>query len=364
VALALLAAGVVGLWSPWLATLGVLATLAGYLTLAALLFEAGAVLDLIYPPAALLVSFALALAHRLVFAEADRRVVREAMGRYLSPAVGRFVLADPRRLTVGGELRTMTVLFTDLRKFTTLSHTLPPETLVTLLNRYRAIMTDVVFAHDGVIVQFAGDAIEAFWNAPMEQPDHARRACRAALDMAEALQALRPEFEARGWGQLDIGIGVNTGRMVVGNFGSRRRLEYAVVGDPVNVAARLEGLTKVYGVRIVAGEDTRAAGGDAFAWRFLDLVAVRGRPAPLRVYELLGAAGALDGAPAQRLARYHEGIELYRGRRFDEAVERFAALAEEAPGDGPVRLYLERVRQALVDPPPASWDGVHEAMIK
>lgn len=364
VVLALLAALLVGRASPWLATLGVLGVLAGYLTLAVVLFESGTVQNLIYPPAALLVTFALTLAHRVVFAEAHRRIVQEAMERYLSPAVGRFVLADPRRLTLGGEVRTMTVLFTDLRKFTTLSHTLPPETLVTLLNRYRAIMTDVVFANDGVIVQFAGDAIEAFWNAPMEQSDHAARACRTALAMADALQAIRPEFAARGWGQLDIGIGVNTGRMIVGNFGSRRRLEYAVVGDPVNVAARLEGLTKVYDVRIVAGEDTRAAAGDAFGWRFLDLVAVKGRPTPLRVYELLGAAAQLDRAMALRLDRYQHGVDLYRARRFDEAARRFAALAEEAPDDGPVALYLERARQAVVDPPPESWDGVHEAMIK
>jgi adenylate cyclase len=186
----------------------------------------------------------------------------------------------------------MTVLFMDLRQFTTLSHSLPPETLVALLNRYRAIMSDVVFAHDGVIVQFAGDAIEAFWNAPMDQPDHARRACQAALDMSLALGAIRPEFEARGWDHVDLGIGINTGRMVVGNFGSRRRLEYAVVGDPVNVAARLEGLTKLYGVRVVAGDDTRAAAGEAFAWRFLDRVAVKGRPAPLNVLAGGGARRA------------------------------------------------------------------------
>ena len=248
VALALLAAVLTGIRSPWLGALALLAVLAVYLTLAAVAFDAGVVLNLIYPPAALLAVFAATLAHRVVFAEKDRRLAREAMDRYLSPAVGRWVLADPRRLSLGGEVREMTVLFTDLRQFTTLSHTLPAETLVALLNRYRSIMSDVVFAHDSVIVQFAGDAIEAFWNAPMAQPDHARRACQAALDMTAALRAIRPEFEARGWQHLELGIGINTGRMIVGNFGSRRRLEYAVVGDPVNVAARLEGLTKLYGV--------------------------------------------------------------------------------------------------------------------
>jgi adenylate cyclase len=358
-------AAIVTHWAnPWLAGLAVGALLAAYLTAAAVAFETGLVLNLVYPPAAALVSLAVTLGHRVVFAEKDRRLAREAMDRYLSPAVGRWVLADPRRLTLGGDLREMTVLFTDLRQFTTLSHSLPPETLVALLNRYRAIMSDVVFAHDGVVVQFAGDAIEAFWNAPMAQPDHARRACRAALGMSAALQAIRPEFEARGWEELDIGIGINTGRMVVGNFGSRRRLEYAVVGDPVNVAARLEGLTKVYGVRIVAGDDTRAATADAFVWRFLDLVAVKGRPEPLRVWEVAGPADQVDPEGKRRLERYQEGVDLYRARRFAEAEKILTALAVDMPGDGPVALYLERSRAALLKPPPDDWDGVHVARIK
>jgi adenylate cyclase len=182
--------------------------------------------------------------------------------------------------------------------------------------------------------------------------------------MSAALQTIRPEFEARGWEALDIGIGINTGRMVVGNFGSRRRLEYAVVGDPVNVAARLEGLTKVYGVRVIAGDDTRAAAADAFVWRFLDLVAVKGRPEPLRVWEVAGPSDQVDPEGKRRLERYQEGVDLYRARRFVEAEKLLAALAVDMPGDGPVALYLERSRAALLNPPPDDWDGVHVARIK
>jgi len=362
--LGFLAALAVGLPSPWAAAITVMVLLALYFTVAAVVFESGIALDLVYPPASLLGVFGVALAHRVVFAEKDRRLAREAMDRYLSPTVGRWVREDPRRLSLGGELREMTVLFMDLRQFTTLSHSLSPEALVGLLNHYRSVMTDVVFAHDGVIVQFAGDAIEAFWNAPMEQPDHARRACQAALDMSAALQATRPESEARGWGPLDVGIGINTGRMVVGNFGSRRRLEYAVVGDPVNVAARLEGLTKFYSVRVVAGDDTRTAAGDVFAWRFLDRVALKGRPEPVCAWELVERADRLDAERREQLARYQQGVDLYRGRRFEEALDIFGALAKEAPGDGPVAVYLERSRQAVVTPPADDWDGVFVASFK
>jgi adenylate cyclase len=348
----------------WLAAAGAAVALAAYLTAAALLFEAGTLVDLVYPPAALVLTTTIVLTYRLVFVESEQRLIRQAMRRYLSPAVGRWVLADPRRLALGGELREMTILFNDLRDFTTIAHALPPETLVTLLNRYRTVMTDVVFAEDGVLAQYVGDAIEAFWNAPMDQADHARRACRAALGMVRALDALRPEFAAQGWLHLDAGVGINTGRVVVGNMGSTERIAYTAVGDAVNVAARLEGLTKEYGVHIVIGDDTRKAAGDAIVCRVLDLVAVKGRPEPLTVWEVLGEAGAVDAATAARVARYHEAIDRYRARRWLEAEKLFADLEAEAPDDRPVALYRRRSREALEDPPPPDWDGVHVARTK
>ncbi len=364
VVLALLAAGLAIGVAPWLATAAALVGLAAYLTVAALLFERGWVLDLVYPPAALLLTATFTLTHRVVFVEAEERLIRQAMGRYLSPAVGRWVLENPRRLALGGELRQMSVLFSDIREFTTFAHALPPETLVALLNRYRGEMTDVVFAHDGVLAQYAGDAIEAFWNAPMDQLDHARRACQAALDMLAGLERLRPVFAAHAWPGLDIGIGINTGPMIVGNTGSRDRLAYTAVGDAVNVAARVEGLTKDYGVHIVIGEETRRATGDAFACRFLDRVAVKGRPEPVAVYELLAPAGAVAPAQVVQLARYVEGVELYRARKWEEAERIFAALEREMPTDGPITLYRQRSRTAIETPPPPDWDGVHVVMAK
>ena len=258
----------------------------------------------------------------------------------------------------------MTVLFSDLRSFTTLAHALPPATLVALLNRYRAEMADAVFRHDGVLAQYAGDAIEAFWNAPMDQADHARRACDTALDMVAALDGLRPVFEARGWAHLDLGVGINTGQMVVGNMGSKDRLIYTAVGDPVNVAARLEGLSKEYGVRVVVGEATVAAAPDAFTYRLLDLVAVKGRAEPLRCYEVVARAGTLGPDALGRLARYHEALDLYRARRWEEALGALDALARDAPADGPIALYQRRTRALLAEPPPPDWNGVFVAESK
>jgi adenylate cyclase len=362
--MALLAALVVAAWRPLPAGLTVAAGLGLYVTAAALLFERGTILDLLFPPAALLLSFAGALAARLVVEQAEQRTIREALGRYLSPVVSQWVLADPERLRLGGETREMTVLFSDLRQFTTLAHALPPSALVSLLNTYRAAMADVVFRHDGVLAQYAGDAIEAFWNAPMDQADHARRACLTALDMVAALDTLRPVFAARGWAHLDLGVGINTGEMVVGNMGSKDRLIYTAVGDPVNVAARLEELSKEYGVHIVVGEATLAAEPSAFTYRFLDRVAVRGRGEPLCCYEVLGRAGALDSSAERRLARYHEAIELYRARRWEEALRLLDELRLERPGDGPVELYRRRARALLAAPPPEDWDGVFVAAPK
>jgi adenylate cyclase len=278
--------------------------------------------------------------------------------------VGRWMLADPRRLALGAELREMTVLFSDIRDFTTHAHELLPDVLVALLNRYRSALTEIVFARDGVLAQYAGDAVEAFWNAPMDQPDHAERACHAALDMVAALGELRSHFAQRGWRRLDIGIGINTGRMVVGNMGSPTRLEYSAVGDSVNVAARLEGLTKEYGVHVIVGEETRAAAGAAFVSRFLDVVVVKGRPEPVQAYEIVARTGELTPARLEAIRRFEEAVDLYRSRRWADAAKLFAELVVQDPDDGPAVLYARRSQAALTDPPPPEWAGVHVARTK
>jgi len=296
--LALLAALLVASTRPVVAAACTVGLFGLYLVLAGVLFDGGAVLNLVFPPAALLLAFVVTLIYRVIFEQAKQREILAVMARYLSPAVSRWVLDDPDRLNLVGESREMTVLFCDLRGFTALSQALDPKLLVSLLNEFMTAMTDVVFDHYGVLDKYIGDAIMAFWGAPMDQPDHAQRACATALDMIETLRELQADWERRGAPKLDVGIGINTGPMVVGNMGSRKRLAYTVLGDTVNVAFRLEGLTKEYGTRVVIGNATRAAAGAAFEYRYLGAVTVAGRSEPLAAYELVSRAGRLDPGQA------------------------------------------------------------------
>ena len=357
---ATLCAALPPMWAP-VATGGLLVL---YLLAASLAFDRGLLLNMIYPPLALSLSFSLIMIYRVVFEQAEQRTIRGVMARYLSPSVSQWALKDPERLALGGETRTMTVLFSDLRGFTSLSQNMDPQALTALLNEYMTAMTEIVFQHDGVLDKYIGDAIMAFWNAPMEQEDHARRACDTALDMLARLQTLQADWAGRGLPALDIGIGINTGRMVVGNMGSRDRLAYTVLGDAVNVASRLEGLNKEYGTRIVIGEETRSAAGERFHYRFLDLVAVKGRSEPLAVFEISGRTGQLDAAAVDRLDRYAQGIALYRQRRWADASTCFRLLQDTDGADGPSTLYLRRSLAFAESPPPPDWDGVFVATTK
>lgn len=349
---------------PPVATFGMLCLLGLYLLTAGALFDAGILLNLVYPPSAILLAFGSTMVYRVRFEQAAERRVRELMARYLSPKVSQWVLREPDRVKLGGESRDMTVLFSDLRGFTTLSHTLDPQTLVSLLNEYMTAMTRIVFKHDGVLDKYIGDAIMAFWNAPMEQPDHARRACHTALEMIEKLGELQADWKRRGMPLLELGIGINSGPMVVGNMGSLERLSYTVLGDTVNVASRLEGLSKEYGAQVVISEATRAAAGPAFEYRYLDVVAVKGRSQPLAVYEVVGCAGQLSPGVVMLLECYQRGIELYRARRWRQAAELFREIHASAPNDGPVAFYLRRSSERCAHPPPAEWNGVHVAESK
>jgi adenylate cyclase len=266
----------------------VTASLFLYLVGASMSFDRGMLLNMVYPPAAMLLGFTATQGYRIFFEQAQRRLVQDLMSRYLSPSVSQWVLQQPEQLKLGGETRVMTVLFCDLRGFTTLSRSVDPHLLVSFMNDFMTAMTDIVFRHDGVLDKFIGDEVMAFWNAPREQPDHAALACQAALEMVREIDGLRSSWSHRGLPPLDIGVGINTGSMVVGNMGSRERLAYTVIGDAVNVASRLQNLNKQFSTHVLTTETTRKAAGDRFVYRAIEQVKLRGHDEPLTVYELLG----------------------------------------------------------------------------
>jgi adenylate cyclase len=275
------------------------------------------------------------------------------------------MLADPGKLELGGEEKVLTVLFSDLAEFTAYSERYSPRELIGLLSEYYARVTEPIFAQHGMIKEYVGDELMAIFGAPLEQPDHAVRACAAALEMREVRLALNEEWIHKGRTPLLARTGINSGVMLVGNVGSVYRFSYGALGDEVNLGSRLEGLNKIYRSEILVGENTVAMLGDAFRLREIDLVRVVGRQRPTRVYELLGRTGEpLPDARERSLSCYAEGLHAYRERRFDDARAPLEACLAAWPGDGPARTLVERCAQLRIAPPPENWEGVYEATIK
>jgi adenylate cyclase len=296
-----------------------------------------------------------------VAAEEDRaRRIRRTFEHYVSGPVVEDMLRHPERVTLGGERREMTVLFSDIRGFTSISENLDPEALVRLLNEFFTPMTRLVLEQGGTLDKYMGDALMAFFGAPLAQPDHAARACRTALAMRDELEHLNDGWHRDGklprHLTLGIGIGLNSGEMSVGNVGSEMVFGYTVIGDNVNLGSRIEGLNKDYDTRILVSEFTARAAGDGFLFRELDRVRVKGKQQPVGIHELLDAApGSLD--QAGRAALFARGLAAYRAQDFSGAAALFADLADRL-GDGPAKVFAERCRHYLAEPPPADWDGV------
>ncbi len=322
--------------------------------------------------------------------ESQRREIRSAFGQYLSPVVVEQLARDPSRLKLGGDHRSMTFLFCDIRGFTAISERYreDPGSLIALINRYMTPMTDTIQAHRGTIDKYIGDAIMAFWNAPLDNEGHARDACVAALGMVRELEtlnrALAAEAEAGGTERLraepgngaaakprvftpglTIGIGINTGACIVGNMGSEFRKNYTVLGDAVNLAARLESQSKNYGVTIVLGEETHKQVAD-FASIELDLIAVQGKAQAVHIFTLLGAAEFAATPSYRDLRTRHDAmLAAYRGQRWAEARALIASCRPlSRPLDHLYDVYETRIELFETIPPPADWDGVHIAESK
>jgi adenylate cyclase len=317
------------------------------------------------PILALLACYLVATVFTYVREEKQRRYIHGAFDRYLSPELVKRITDDPSRLELGGEVREMTVLFCDIRGFSRISEGLGPQEIIGFLIAFLTPMTDILLARRATIDKYIGDAILAFWNAPLDDPDQHCNAARGALEMVARLDALNAEMPERKdmvWpGPVEIGIGLNSGPCCVGNMGSARRLSYSLIGDTVNLASRIEGLTKQYGVRIALGE-ALAAKLPGFALVELDRVRVVGRERPETVHALLGDEATAEAPEFRAFCEGHAAmLDAYRAQRWDEAEERIAASEEAAARHGLPKLYARY--RALVaafraEPPPPDWDGV------
>ncbi len=337
-----------------------------YIVMARWLFiNAGVWLNVVYPLLALSTSYTALTLYDYVTEERERKKVKGAFGHYVSPVVINEMLKDPGRLQLGGEEKILTVLFSDLQGFTSYSERYTPHQMIELLSDYYARMTEQIFACEGMLKEYVGDELMAIFGAPVEQSDHAKRACAAALAMREHRAALCEEWAKIGRPPMIARTGVNSGLMLVGNLGSKYRFAYGVLGDHVNLGSRLEGLNKAYKTEILIGENTAELVEKSFLLREVDMVQVVGREQSVRIYELLAAAGtSLPDDQEKAFSSYSAGLEAYRQQFWDDALNLFRESLVLWQGDGPSRVMIERCRDYQQSPPPEDWDGVYEATSK
>ena len=301
--------------------------------------------------------FALNMSYGYFVESRTKRQITGLFGQYVPSELVEEMAKHPESVSMEGESREMSILFSDVRGFTTIAESLDPKELTLLMHDFLTPLSRVVYKHHGTIDKYMGDCIMAFWGAPLFDPDHARNAMLAAIEMQTTLQNLQSFFKERGWPEIRAGIGINTGRVSVGNMGSELRVAYTVMGDEVNLASRLEGLTKQYGVDLIVGENTRNAVTD-FIYRELDHVRVKGKDKPVAIYEPLGLASEASKDLHDQVRLFHEVRRYYRKQDWDQAELQLMNLQRMFPATELYRIYAERVVFYRKNPPPADWDGV------
>lgn len=300
--------------------------------------------------------FALNMSYGFFVESRAKRQITGRFGQYVPPELVDEMSEHPERFSMEGESRELSVLFSDVRGFTTISEGLDPKQLSQLMNEFLTPLTQVIYRHRGTIDKYMGDCIMAFWGAPIDDPQHARNAVLAGLEMQATMKSLQPEFERRGWPALSIGVGANTGRMSVGNMGSDVRVAYTVMGDAVNLASRLEGLTKQYGVDMIVGEGTRNAVRDV-VFRELDRVTPKGKKEPVAIFEPIGPAGSVDKARQDELSLWNQALKQYRAQEWDMAELQLINLKQRFPGTELYTTFVKRIAHFRSRPPGAGWDG-------
>ncbi|MDK2123216.1 CHASE2 domain-containing protein [Parachitinimonas caeni] len=307
------------------------------------------------------VLFALNMAYGYFFEARKKRQMASLFGQYVPPELVGKMAEDPEKYTMDGQSRELTVLFSDVRSFTTISESMDPKELSRFMNEFLTTLSEVIRSkYLGTIDKYMGDCVMAFWGAPIYDPDHATNAVLAGIEMQRAIAELGPKLKEKGWPEIHIGVGINTGRMTVGDMGSQIRKAYTVMGDAVNLASRLEGITKQYGVGMIVGEATRNAVGDTVIFRELDRVKVKGKEDPVAIFEPVGRKENVDKAVQNQIQLFHQALKHYRTQNWDMAELQLINLKKQQPDCKLYSVYLDRIKNFRHTPPPPNWDGVYE----
>ncbi len=330
--------------------------IAGYIWFTYYMFNAGHWINMVYPVISAVTAVLVGGGFRYLVLERSAREMRSMFSSYMSPKLVARLEKDPEAAKIGGDNKEVTVLFTDIKGFTSFSEAYPPGEVVSRLNEYLGAMVQVIEQHDGTIDKFIGDGIMAYWGAPLAQPDHAKLAIECIRAINERMKVLRTRWTANGVEPFHIRGGIQSGEVVAGNIGlAGKKMEYTVIGDTVNQAARLEGTAKYYGVTYLVGEATYQRTRETCRYRELDKIRVMGKQLPVTIYEPLDGVSALNIPTADR---FGAALALYRAREWEKAQAAFSAVLDTVPEDKPSRIYLERCGYFMQNPPPENWDGV------
>ncbi len=325
-------------------------------------FDNGFIRNIVYPALSILTVFVAQLVYKYFVENKQKRFIKKALSYYLSESVMQEVLSHPGKLTLGGSRKEITVLFSDIAGFTSISEKIPPETLAHLLNQYLTRMTNIVFNQSGVLDKYIGDAVMAFWGAPLDENKHALLACTAALKMREEIERIKQDWKKFGIDDFDVRIGINTGDMIVGNMGSDLRFNYTLLGDNVNLGSRLEGINKEYKTHVIISGSTYEQVKDEVIARPLDIVAVKGKAKGVSIFELRGLGQAL-GKEKEFLDKFEKARQFYHFGNFKKALFEFKEIYKHSSHDGPTKIYIKRCEE-YIELPPEKWDGVYHATAK
>jgi len=308
---------------------------------------------------ALLIPSVTLISFKLLREESDKKFIKNAFSRYLAPDYIDQIIQNPDMLKLGGQSEIITTFFSDVAGFSTLSESITPSELVMRLNEYLQEMTNIIISHGGTVDKYEGDAIMAFYGAPIPHEDHELRACMASIDMKAKLRELQEHWRKIGKKELFVRMGMNTGEAIVGNMGSNIKMDYTAMGDSVNLASRLEGANKVYNTVAMISENTYKAVADKVETRELDIIKVVGKNEPTAIYELIGHKDSLPDKVYDCLEQYNHGLELFRNRQWKRALKSFENALKILPDDGPSATYINRCEEFMKKPPSKKWDGIY-----